>query len=173
MDPDRGGPAAQRGTAIHAFLQLCLERGRDTAVEVMEAATINGADEETQALVETCKAIEVSKLPAVQVGAFKAELTLAWNPDTEEVASFDTDPRLTLKADSERWVMARADIVALSQDGAEVYVGDYKTGYRVQARPADNLQVLAAAWIASRISVMLTTTPVFGSMPPRKVSSST
>lgn len=129
------------GVTVHKYLELCNQMGDfDKALAAMDAKDY-----------EMLNRIDVPALPIGQPGAYKAEMTLTYNPDTGDVASYDHDPRKENPELSKTHLITRADLLAISKDGTTVYVGDYKTGYRKVPPARVNFQIGSAALIGARL----------------------
>ena len=137
-----GGPAAVRGSAIHAFMALRAEKGH-------EAARLTLAEEYR----DFVDAIEFEKLPVLDITTGVAELALAWSPTTgkvRELARGGTATREQIRA------LAKPDEMVgiidwLALTDAAVVVFDWKTGWTPVESATTNVQVGTYAFMAAKL----------------------
>lgn len=129
---------AKVGSAVHRFLCLAAETGREAALELMEVEHR-----------ETCAAIDLDSLPHASPGAWGVEVAFAWDwrADTARELYRGSGARKYegLSADE---VPGTADLIGL--DGDTVIVLDLKTGWRPLGPPAESLQLGYYAVAAAR-----------------------
>ena len=120
-------PAAERGTAIHAFLQRAASVGRD-------AALVDVPNDWRPA----CEAIDLDSLPQVDASAYAAEVALAFNltDGTARELGRNIGRDYTIAGDE---MAGTADVLAVAQRSA--LVGDFKSGRGHVSRARDNWQL--------------------------------
>lgn len=123
---------AERGTAIHAFIE---------AARVDRAAALLAvADDETR---KQCEAIDLSVIPA---GA-ESEVALGWDPITDTAKRYTLGDKRGYPNDG--LYHGTADLLGVS--GRAVWVADFKTGTS-HSSAADSLQMRFLALAASRLA---------------------
>ena len=133
----RIGTAAAAGSAVHLFLWRAAEVGRERALEL--------TSEEYRA---RCEAIYLEKLPHGTRDAWSYEVGFAYDIVTDGAEMFASTGR-DYSAHAGK-LCGTADVVGIV--GSEVAVLDVKTGWADLGKPAENLQLLAYAVAAARVS---------------------
>lgn len=118
------GKAADTGTAIHKFLEDCLNLGYDAALKAVPAKYI-----------DICKSIDVSLLPAGAGGEWHAEVSYAYNWRTGTARVLGQSMERDYSGADEDEIPGTVDIVRVTKDS--VMVLDYKTG-RGHVEAAEN-----------------------------------
>ncbi len=133
------GEAAEKGTAIHAFLEAVLD-GVDPDEALPE-------DPEARAV---CEKIDARDVYGVAGPNPSTETPLGWDPATGEAreAPRATAERRDYSALPEGWVAGTAD--AVSAEGDAVRVTDWKTGAFEVPDPGENPQLLFLGIAAAR-----------------------
>lgn len=133
------GEAAEKGTAIHAFLEAILD-GVDPDEALPELS-------EARAVCEKIDAREVHEVAGPNPST---ETPLGWDPATGEAreAPRATGERRDYSALPEGWVAGTAD--AVSAIGDAVRITDWKTGAFEVPDPAENPQLLFLGLAAAR-----------------------
>ena len=133
------GEAAEKGTAIHAFLEAILD-GVDPDEALPELP-------EARAVCEKIDAREVHEVAGPDPST---ETPLGWDPATGEAreAPRATTERRDYSALPEGWVAGTAD--AVSEEDAAVRVTDWKTGAFEVPDPGENPQLLFLGLAAAR-----------------------
>lgn len=130
--------AAVRGIEVAAFLEA-VQGGTPPA----RALEVHVKSDEGRRFAE---ALDLSTLPAGMVGSFAAEVSFAWNPETDNAAS---RPGLE-RENIEGWYTGRADVVGVNPLEGLGYVADYKTG-RDFVPAADDWQLRMLALALARV----------------------
>jgi hypothetical protein len=133
------GEAADKGHAIHGFLEQAGSLGRDDALA--------NVPEEYRAI---CEAIDLSDVPVSAV-KFAAEVALAWDVATSTAREIGRGIGRYYGPTSRTEIVGTADVIGLSTDGTRVYVWDYKTGRTELVRAARNWQLRFLAFTACRL----------------------
>lgn len=115
-------PAA-RGTAIHKFLEDCINKGRDTAIQTCDPDYL-----------DVCEVIDTDGLPAGHADGWRAEVAFAYNWKTGKA-------RVVGEGIGREYPELEPDEIAGTADavgivGTQVWVYDYKTG-RGHVDPAE------------------------------------
>ncbi len=133
------GEAAEKGTAIHAFLEAVLD-----GVDPDEALPEHP---EARAVCEKIDPREVCEVAGENPST---ETPLGWDPATGEAreAPRATAERRDYSALPEGWVAGTAD--AVSDEGDAVRVTDWKTGSYEVSDPGENPQLLFLGLAAAR-----------------------
>jgi hypothetical protein len=136
--------AAERGTAIHAFLAGVLAVGRDAAIDQVPV--------EWRA---ACEAIPLAQLPHVNPDGYIAEVAFAYNVETGQARelgrALSREQAIALYATlGPDEVSCTLDVLALTADGEGVFHADAKTGRRRVTSAARNAQLLLGALAACR-----------------------
>lgn len=131
----QGGKAANKGTAVHKFLERCLYIGRDAALEEVSA--------EFQPL---CRQIDVDVLLPRGM-KFMAEVGYAMDVYNQTARMLGEGGNRDYSTVKENELCGTADLVAVWED--QVYIRDFKTGAGFVAPASTNQQLrffaLAAA----------------------------
>lgn len=133
-------PFADRGKALHRFLQLVPQVGRDKAVSLV--------DEEWR---EDAACIDVSRLPASRPESFAAEVSWAYDWKTGKAREIGRDldrAYETLLEPGDVEIPGTADSVGLYED--LVFVLDYKFGWRDLGDAGNSWQLKGLALAAAR-----------------------
>lgn len=129
------GEHADRGTAVHAFMQ--------SAIEIGHAAALVEAPEE---LREELAGLDLERLP-VPLTSLAAEVALAWHPATGLARELGRGlERSYVCVDGE--IAGTADAVGVSADAALVL--DWKAGHQAPAPAAKNAQLRTLGLMAAR-----------------------
>jgi hypothetical protein len=133
------GEAAEKGTAIHAFIEAVLD-----GVHPDEALP---AHPEAR---DVCEKIDVREVYEVAGPSPSTETPLGWDPETGEAAEAPrtTAERHDYSALPEDWVAGTADAVSL--EGDAVRLTDWKTGAFEVPDPGENPQLLFLGIAAAR-----------------------
>lgn len=130
---DSTSDAAALGTAVHQYIQGCLEVGPMKAFSrVPEFAR------------RFCDALDLDAL-GIKDTRFGPEVQLFYNPMTGEAAPVE---QFGLPPDAAEWIGGRADLIGVA--AGHVYVGDFKTGHSRLGPVADNWQLRVNALAAAR-----------------------
>lgn len=134
--------ATVQGTVIHGFLENCVRGGKEAALALV-----------TDEWREVCAQINVDALPASKPGAFVPEVGFAWDVAKDVVTAHEGEYPWGSDRDNtpDGIVQCRVDILAVSEDGKEGYLRDYKTGHTWVPSPSDNLQVGLGALMMSKV----------------------
>lgn len=135
---DAGGPWAQRGTAIHKFLQEAVTLGRDEALERVPPD-----------FRAACEVIEFEALPPA-TGGFACEVALGYDIDTETSRELGRglSREEAYALATPRELVGTLDLVGLTPDSVVVY--DYKTGHTHFDSVERNWQLIGYALAAAR-----------------------
>lgn len=148
---DHENPAAEKGTAIHSFIEAVLADG------IYEPEKV-----ENPSAREVCEGLDPSQLIDVagarmgnlgDLGELHIEVPLAYHPATGEAVALDSEGHRDYSAAPKGSVCGTADAVALweEEDGRYLLVTDWKTGSRLVDPPYRNLQLAFLALSASRV----------------------
>lgn len=129
------GPAAERGTAIHDYLEA-VQNGADPE-EALELVP-----DEYRAL---CAAIDLDRLPK----GLAAEVAFAYDFVTGKAREFGRGVKRKYEGLGPTEIAGTVDVLGVSEDA--VYVGDYKTGWSELPAPAEAFQLRIGALAASRV----------------------
>lgn len=129
---------SKNGTAVHAYLDAI-------ASGVVPKVALAAVPVTHQ---EACAAIDLTKVPHSQVGAWRSEMAFAFDWKHGKSRVLDVKAReyglLTV------WeIPGTADLIGLDPDGETVWVLDVKTGRRWLGQPRDSLQLLGYAVAAA------------------------
>lgn len=128
------GAAAERGTNIHAFLEVAFNQGRETALERF-APDLPGID--------VARELDLELLWADLKDGL-AEATFAFDPTSQTARLLGTS--LSRQYDNTGEILGTADLVAHHCDTEQVVIVDYKTGLiPVDAATSHQLAFLALA----------------------------
>jgi hypothetical protein len=128
------GAAAQRGTNIHAFLEVAFNQGRETALEQF-ALDLPG--------IAVAQALDLELLWA-DLRDGLAEATFAFDPTTQTARLLGTS--LGRQYENTGEILGTADFVARHCDTEQLVIVDYKTGLiPVEAATSFQLAFLALA----------------------------
>lgn len=117
------GTPARRGTAIHKFLEDCINKNRDEALRLCDPEVL-----------DVCEVIDIGELPAGNSDGWSAEVTFAynWETGTSRVIGEGLGRDYSKLEPDE--IAGTADVVGIVGDKVMVY--DYKTG-RGHVDPAE------------------------------------
>lgn len=129
------GNEANRGTAIHRFLELVHLRGREEALaEVPVDAPWR----------QTCERIDMDELLS-GLSETEVEISLAYNPLNDEARVIRGGHSRASCAVSSDEIIGKADLIITRQDGMTVVI-DYKTGrHRIHVDECGQVQLLGLA----------------------------
>jgi RecB family exonuclease len=137
---EQSSHASARGSAIHRFLCLVAEVGRDAALALIE--------EEHR---ETCAIIELDALPHSTPDAWGCEVAFAWDSQADTARELYRGSGAREYGElAEHEVAGTADLVGLADEGKTVIILDVKTGWAPLGPPAESLQLLFYAVAAAR-----------------------
>jgi len=136
------GDAAVRGTAVHAYLELCADVGPDKALKVIETHPEFGK------WLEVCEAIVVSLLPT----QLAAEVSFAFNFVTGRARELGRSlDRKYIEAGLDPRVEVPITVDVLGVDDDSVLVADYKTGRTKVTAARRNKQLALGAVCAADV----------------------
>ena len=133
-----GSAYADRGSAVHLFLADCAVHGREAALEAVP--------EEHHAF---CEGIDIAALP--DLSSVAAEVAFAYDLQTGDARELGRGGGRNYSAAGPTEIAGTADVIGIIERGSArgVFVGDYKTGWRVP-RVEDSLQLRFYALCAAR-----------------------
>lgn len=129
-------PAADRGTAGHAFLAAAGKLGREAALEAVP--------EEHRPL---CEAIDLDRLPVNLL----TEATYAWSPATGAARFLGVDLGRDYSGVQPGEMAGTADVVGVDPEGRRALVADYKLGFTDVTPAARNPQLTFLALCVSLV----------------------
>jgi hypothetical protein len=127
---------AERGHAIHAFLEAVNRVGREAALEAVP-----------EDLRSACEALDVAKLPT-DPARYAAEVAFAFNPETGKARELGRGIGRRYDV-NEGEIAGTADVIALLEDDG-VFVADFKSGWSRRTAAKDSLQLRFYALAAAR-----------------------
>ena len=142
---DYPNPAAEKGTAIHAFLEGVLAEGLAEPERVR--------DPEARAVCGRIDPAAVLDVSGARLGGLHVEVPLAYDPATGEAQALPSGGHRDYSAAPEGAVCGTADVVAQWADGdgrGRLLVSDYKTGARAVPAAHENRQLLFLALCAKK-----------------------
>jgi hypothetical protein len=129
--------APARGIGVHRFLELCVEVGRDAALEQVD-----------EAWRPLCTEIDTAKL--ARELSCSTEVALAYNFVADTARRLHTiGDRRAYEIDPSCEVAARLDLIGVAESA--VLVGDYKGPHAWLPRPEDSYQLGVGAVAAARL----------------------